>query len=144
MRQLLRDRHFWLAVGAAAWVWGAGYIGFSPQPDWAWPLHRPSDVLYLVLLYPFFEELLFRGVLQGQLLRRPALQTKVAGLTRANLVTSLIFTGLHFLMHPPVAAIAVLLPSLIFGHFRDRHGNLLAPVLLHSYFNLGYFWIFTS
>lgn len=144
MRQLLRDSQFWLAVGAAVLVWGAGYLGSSPQPDWAWPLHRPSDVLYLVVLYPLIEELLFRGVLQGHLLKRPILQTKIAGLTGANLVTSLIFTGLHFFMHPPLAASAVLLPSLIFGHFRDRHGNLLAPILLHSYFNLGYFWIFAS
>lgn len=144
MSQVLRDSQFWLAVCAAALVWGLGYLGFSPRPDWGWPVHRPSDVLYLVLLYPLLEELLFRGVLQGLLLKRTELQAKVAGLTRANLVTSLIFTGLHFLMHPPLAAMAVLLPSLIFGYFRDRHGNLLAPILLHGYFNLGYFWIFAS
>lgn len=144
MSRVLRDPQFWLAVCAAVLVWGAGYLVFSPHPDWGWPLHHPRDVLYLVLLYPLVEEVLFRGAFQGLLLKRPILQIKVAGLTRANLITSLIFTGLHFLMHPPLAAIAVLLPSLIFGHFRDRHGNLLAPILLHSYFNLGYFWIFAS
>ena len=27
---------------------------------------------------------------------------------------------------------------------RDRYGRLHAPILLHVYYNLGYFWIFTS
>lgn len=144
MKQVLRDTQFWQAIIAALLFWIVGYLWFSPSPDWAWPLHRPRDVLYLALLYPLVEELLFRGMLQGWLLKRPVLKQKIAGLTGANLLTSSIFTGLHFFMHPPLAAAAVIVPSLIFGHFRDRHGKLLAPILLHIYYNLGYFWIFSS
>lgn len=144
MKQVLRDTQFWQAVIAALLFWTVGYLWFSPQPDWAWPLHNPRDVLYFALVYPLVEELLFRGMLQGLLLKRPALKQKILGLTGANLVTSCIFTGLHFLMHPPLAAVAVIVPSLIFGHFRDRHGTLHAPILLHIYYNLGYFWVFAS
>lgn len=144
IRRLLRDGPFRWAVVAAPVVWLLGYVVFAPDPDLAWPLQRPSDVLYLGILYPCIEELLFRGLLQGWLLERVRFQRRWQGLTLANLCTSGIFTALHFLAHPPLAAAGVLVPSLIFGYFRDRHGNLLAPILLHVYYNLGYFWIFAS
>lgn len=144
MLRVVRDTQFWLAVLAALLLWTVGYLWSSPQPDWAWPIRHPRDVLYVGLIYPLIEELLFRGMLQGVLLKRPVMQRKVAGLTGANLLTSVVFTGLHFLAHPPLAAAAVIVPSLIFGYFRDRHGDLQAPILLHIYYNLGYFWIFAS
>ena len=144
MRRALRDPQFWLAVCAAVLLWLLGYLWLQPQPALAWPLQRMREALFVVLVYPLVEEWLFRGLLQGLLLERPALQRKTAGLTLANLLTSLVFTGLHFIFHPPLAAAAVIIPSLIFGHFRDRHGSLHAPILLHMYYNLGYFWIFSS
>ncbi len=144
MKRMLRDRQFRVAVIAAPLVWLLGYLAFTPDPDWAWPLHRPREVLYLGVLYPCIEELLFRGLLQGWLLERASFRRRWLGLTVANLLTSGIFTALHFFAHPPLAAAAVLVPSLVFGYFRDRHGNLHAPILLHVYYNLGYFWIFAS
>jgi membrane protease YdiL (CAAX protease family) len=32
----------------------------------------------------------------------------------------------------------VFVPSLVFGHFRERHESLVTPMLLHSFFNLTY------
>ena len=144
MRRALRDPQFWLAAFAAVLLWLLGYLWLQPEPALAWPLQRLREALFVVLVYPLVEEWLFRGLLQGRLLERPDLRRKAAGLTRANLLTSLVFTGLHFIFHPPLAAAAVMIPSLIFGHFRDRHGSLHAPILLHMYYNLGYFWIFAS
>lgn len=142
MMRVIRDRQFWWAVVVALLVWGAGYLWLAPAPDWAWPLHRPRELLFFCLVYPVVEEVLFRGLLQGSLLERAVFQRKFAGLTGANLLTSGVFTVLHFLGHPPLAAVAVLAPSLIFGYFRDRHGDLRAPIALHVYYNLGYFWVF--
>ncbi|MBI5042172.1 MAG: JDVT-CTERM system CAAX-type protease [Gammaproteobacteria bacterium] len=144
MKRMLCDSQFRLAVIAAPLVWLLGYLAFTPDPDWAWPLHRPREVLYLAVLHPCIEELLFRGLLQGWLLERAGFRRRWQGLTTANLFTSGIFTVLHFFAHPPLAAAAVLVPSLVFGYFRDRHGSLHAPILLHVYYNLGYFWIFAS
>lgn len=144
MRRTLHDVQFWAAMFAALLMWLLGYVWLAPDPDPAWPLQRPREVLFLVLLYPIAEELLFRGLLQGLLLRRAALRRELFGFTSANVLTSAVFTALHFLTHPPLAAAAVIVPSLIFGYFRDRHGSLHAPVLLHVFYNLGYFWIFTS
>jgi hypothetical protein len=50
-------------------------------------------------------------------------------------------------MHPPLAAISVMIPSLIFGHFRDRYNaapyqHLAAPIGLHIWYNSGYFLLF--
>ena len=59
-------------------------------------------------------------------------------------LVSLVFTGLHFINHPPAWAASVLIPSLIFGFFRDRTGRLLAPILLHVFYNSGFIWIFSQ
>ncbi|HWS03871.1 MAG TPA: JDVT-CTERM system glutamic-type intramembrane protease [Gammaproteobacteria bacterium] len=144
MNQMLRDRQFFWALLIAPLLWLIGYYFYSPTPDWKWPLHQPRELVFLVILYPSVEELLFRGLLQGWLLERANFQRHWQGLTLANLATSVIFTVLHFLMHPPLAAASVLLPSLVFGYFRDRYGRLHAPILLHVYYNLGYFWLFAS
>lgn len=141
---ILGDRQFHWAILGALPAWLAGYLWFSPDTQWTWPLRQPRDLLILGLIYPLIEELLFRGVLQGWLRERPSLLRRRFGLSDANLLTSVVFTALHFLAHPPLAAAAVIVPSLIFGHFRDRHGNLCAPILLHVYYNVGYFWIFSG
>lgn len=136
------DRHFHYAVLAALPLWLAGYLWLQPALQWDWPLRRPRELLYLGLLYPVLEEVVFRGLLQGGLLARDALRRRWLGLSLANWATSLVFVGLHFIGHPPLAAAAVLPPALVFGHLRDRHGALCAPIVLHVYYNIGYFWIF--
>lgn len=138
------DRHFQVAILGALPLWLASYLYFAPHTDWAWPLHRPRDLLFLGLVYPLIEELLFRGLLQGWLRKHTGLRRQRFGLSGANLIASAMFTGLHFFAHPPLAAASVLLPSLIFGYFRDRHGSLCAPIVLHVYYNVGYFWIFAT
>ncbi len=85
------------------------------------------------------EELIFRGALQGELLRRGWEQQTIAGLSVANWITSLAFMALHFIAHPPLWAAAVLVPSLLFGHFRERFRSLYPPLSLHIYYNTGYF-----
>ena len=92
-------------------------------------------ILNIVLLYPVVEELLFRGLIQAELLRRPKLAVRQFGLSRANLLTSVLFVSLHLIHQPPLWAAAVLVPSLVLGHFRERYNSLLAPVLLHILFN---------
>lgn len=142
MKQMLGDRQFIWALLIAPVLWLIGYYVYSPTPDWAWALHQPREFALLVIVYPCIEELLFRGLLQGWLLERTQFQRRWFNLSLANITTAGIFTVLHFFSHPPLAAAAVLLPALIFGHFRDRYGSLHAPILLHVYYNLGYFWIF--
>lgn len=142
-----RHPRFWLdplfhaALAAAALYWVALYLALEPSPQWAWPLREPLRFVYPALLFPVAEEIIFRGLVQD-LAQRWLQQRTLGPLTYANIATSLLFTALHFLNHPPLWAAAVLVPSLVFGFFKDRSGGLGAPVALHVFYNSGYFWLF--
>jgi membrane protease YdiL (CAAX protease family) len=82
------------------------------------------------------EEIVFRGLLQ-ELVRDLLSRAMYGPLTVANLLTSLCFTGAHF-FHPPLEAALVFFPSLVFGFFKERTDSLVAPVLLHAFYNAGY------
>ncbi len=124
-------------------VWGALWFLSHPQPDIAWPIHAPVTFLLLVLIYPVLEEVVFRGFVQGKLLRKTMFKPLYAGITYANIFTSLLFAMTHLYAHPFIMTMLVFPPSLIFGYFRDRFdGWLLPSILLHIYYNLGYFLIF--
>jgi uncharacterized protein len=97
--------------------------------------------LSLVFWQPALEELLFRGALQGHLLSLTWGRRAIGGLTLANLATSLLFAGVHFLHHPPLWAAGVFLPSLLFGLLRERHQSVYPPMALHIYYNIGYFML---
>jgi membrane protease YdiL (CAAX protease family) len=135
------DPRFLFALLAACvfWVILVAVTGQHPQP--AWPIDAPLVFLYPALVYPVIEEWLFRGLLQGYLQNR--LKNQGIGIVSyANLLTSLLFSALHLFSHPPLWAGAVLVPSLIFGYFKDRTGRLGAPIALHVFYNGGYFWLF--
>ncbi|MBI3326661.1 MAG: JDVT-CTERM system CAAX-type protease [Nitrospinae bacterium] len=97
--------------------------------------------LSLALWQPLWEELLFRGVLQGQLGRHSWGQHACCGMTTANGITSLLFALGHFWRHPPLWALAVLAPSLLFGYVRDRHTSVYPAIALHALYNASYFWL---
>jgi membrane protease YdiL (CAAX protease family) len=108
-------------------------------PDSPAPWQASWSLLAAFTLWqPLIEELLFRGLVQGQLLRLPWGGRAWYGVTSANVVTSLLFTGLHFIHHPPLWAASVVVPSLLFGYFRDRHHSLYPALVLHILFNSGY------
>lgn len=118
----------WLALGQWAGPWMR-----SPLGPWAW--------VSFVLLLPLLEELVLRGLLQGQLLR----VTAVAGQPRrigpfswANALTTLVFVTLHGLTQPPLWALAVALPSLVLGHLRDRLHSVWPAIGVHAFYNAGF------
>jgi len=131
------DSQFYLALLAGLIVLVVIYLFF--------PIH--SDVIRtgqwgllfsLILWQPFGEELLFRGIIQGQLSQLPWGQRSWFKISTANLLTSLAFVMLHLFYHPTLWAIAIFFPSLVFGYFRERHQSLYPAFALHSLYNLGY------
>jgi len=129
-----------VAMLAALPVW----LGFSVLYDApmhpAWILASPFLFLMLVVIRPVLEEMVFRGLLQSWLLESSWGQNKKYGISVANGLTSLVFAGLHVLGHPPWMAASVLLPSLVFGYFRERYQGWLIPAIgLHCFYNAGYF-----
>lgn len=136
-----RDPFYLAALAAGLVFWGCLFLISMPRIDPGWPLRDPARFLYPALIWPVVEEILFRGLLQGEL-RRHLGNAGIGPLTHANLVTSLVFSALHFIHHPPGWAAAVFLPSLLFGLARERSGTLLAPIVLHAFYNSGYLWLF--
>jgi membrane protease YdiL (CAAX protease family) len=128
------DPHLTLAVLAAipAWLALALALGArmrSPSGYAAWAS--------LVLVQPAIEELVFRGVLQGQLLRLTAAR-KLGPLTLANLLVTVGFVAMHLPVQPPGWALAVAVPSLVFGHLRERFDSVAPAMAMHAFYNAGF------
>lgn len=129
-----------LAAGPAVCLSFSLLPGIALAPGW--PLARWPVLLLAVAVYPALEETVFRGGVQPWLADR--LSAAWGPLTAANALTSIAFTGLHFLFHPPLWALGVLIPSLLFGFFRERHGGLFSPILLHAVYNASYYLLLSS
>ena len=133
-----RDRGFLAAVAAGALFWLALAVVQPP------PLPRPQPLALAsaALWQPLVEELLFRGAVQGELLRHPWGRRAAASISMANLATSAAFAAAHLASHPPLWAAAVVVPSLVFGWLRERLGSVWPAVALHILYNLGYFLLY--
>lgn len=101
-------------------------------------------LLFSLLIAPLAEELVFRAWMQTALGQWIAMRRQlVAGVNGANLVTSLLFAGIHAFNRPLWLAAAVLLPSLLLGGVKQRYGSVMPCVVLHSWFNACFLWAFT-
>ncbi len=134
----LHDRHARLALLAAVpvWLvllwWGNGHLRY-PVGLLAWAS--------FVVLQPVLEELVFRGILQGQALRlttRHGQARRLGPVTLANVLVTLVFVLLHLRAQPLAWALAVAGPSLVFGHLRERFDSVWPAVLVHAVYNAGF------
>jgi membrane protease YdiL (CAAX protease family) len=143
-KRLFKDRQFGAAFIAAPVFWAALWFYRSPQPEWGWPLVAPAQFILLVVIYPALEELVFRGALQGWLRSRSWGLIAWRHVTVANVLASVVFTLLHLIINPVYLSVAVIMPSLVFGYFRDRYDQLHASIILHIFYNAGFICFFAS
>ena len=134
----LLDAHARLALLAAVpvWLalllWGTGHLRY-PVGVLAWTS--------FLLLQPVLEELVFRGILQGQALRlttRHGQARRLGPVTLANVLVTLGFVALHLRAQPLAWALAVAGPSLVFGHLRERFGSVWPAIWVHVIYNAGF------
>jgi hypothetical protein len=92
-----------------------------------------------LLVQPLLEELLFRGVVQGWLRERHWGPLELFGVSASNWIASLLFVAAHLPAQPLAWSLAVFVPSLVFGYFRDRHDSLVPPMILHVVYNAAFF-----
>jgi membrane protease YdiL (CAAX protease family) len=137
------DPLFYTALLAGLLVWLALYFIQRPVIQWDWPLLEPWQFLLPVLFYPVIEEIIFRGIVQ-ELLHDLISRHSLGPLSVANLLTSILFAVLHLVYHAPLWAALVFFPSLVFGFFKDRTQRLAAPIVLHVFYNAGFFWLFSA
>jgi len=107
----------------------------------------------VTLIWPVAEELIFRGVIQGWLKDTvqgsgfrgsevgPSALREPATVSRANLITSVLFAAAHLVYHSGLHAGLVFFPSLVFGYFRERYDGVWAPIALHVGYNACWFVI---
>ncbi|MCW8830222.1 MAG: JDVT-CTERM system glutamic-type intramembrane protease [Gammaproteobacteria bacterium] len=103
---------------------------FSSSIQFHWGLF-----ISVLIWQPFIEELLFRGIIQGQLSKYKWGQKNLLRITSANVVVSVLFVGLHTLTNPPLWAISIVVPSIVFGYFRDTFKSVYPSIILHSAYN---------
>ncbi len=101
-------------------------------------------LLWIALIYPILEEFVFRGGIQHALRQKTLFSTSTAGLSLANVATSVLFAAMHLINQPPLWAASVFFPSLIFGWAKDRFGNIQACTVLHIVYNAGFVWFFSG
>lgn len=137
------SKAFLLCAGAAPLVWAI--------MAWVVPVRSMSLVQVwsfgfasVVLWYPLWEELLFRGLLQGELIAWGWTRCWVYGLSSANIGVSLLFTIFHLWNHSPIWAALVFFPSLVFGYLRDQFDSTVPSILMHMWYNGGYFFFINS
>lgn len=143
VRGFWQDKLFWAAIMAAPlFCLGLLFSQCSFSVAWRKPFSYPDKFLLLSFVYPVLEEIVFRGLLQGTLLKWGAGRKRWRGITLSNGVTSIIFMLAHFVSHAWNWAVAVLAPSLIFGYFRDKYQSIMPSIILHIFYNFVYFLFF--
>ncbi len=134
---------FWLACIAAILFWSAFRLLNLPSPaDIIFP-PLSNTLLLLVFVFPVLEEIVFRGLIQEsiqQLLSNNQLPTLIIWrISSANVLASLLFSASHLWTHSALWALAILVPSLIFGYFKDQYQSLQPSIVLHIFYNLGFY-----
>ena len=139
-RAFFRDLYFGAALVAALPFWALlWWLNRSSEMPAPLP-SQLSAALMIVVVYPVVEELVFRGALQGFLLQK--IQRRLPGpMTAANIITSIVFAALHAIVWATPWSLLVVIPSLVYGYFRDRTDGVTASIVLHMYYNAGFFLV---
>jgi membrane protease YdiL (CAAX protease family) len=91
--------------------------------------------LSLVIWQPLIEEVLFRGIIQGQFAKREWGKHSWLNISSANLATSVLFVIMHMVNSSPLFALTVFVPSLVFGYLRDYCNSVYPCIILHGAYN---------
>ncbi len=95
----------------------------------------PGAIVFCVSV-AVVEEVVFRGGIQGWLLRKESFKAMQLGFSRANWLTSSLFAVAHVWQHPLAFMPGYLAVSLVLGYFRERYNGILVPSALHVWYNL--------
>lgn len=119
-----------ILVAPPVWWWLAPHAGTAASMD-------AMGLGLAIAVFPILEELSFRGLLQEGLLQWFGRGLATSGLSAANLLTSVAFSAAHLPVQSWSWSAATFLPSLVFGHFREKHDSVLPSIALHVYYNAG-------
>ena len=95
-----------------------------------------------MLLFPVLEEIVFRGLIQGYLVKKTISYNYYLGITWANWLTTFLFCATHFVTRSWLVAILVFIPSLLLGTLRDKRFSIKVLAGIHVYWNAGVYLLF--
>jgi membrane protease YdiL (CAAX protease family) len=104
---------------------------FNPEDYNLWLKTSLGFYVLAFVVAPVWEELLFRGFLQGWLSKHPAF-----GPQRAIVFSAVVFAACHVPGHGWAVALPVFLIGLILGWIRWSAGSLRAAMLVHAIHNM--------
>ena len=129
----------WGAVIGALFFCVAINVGFAAEVNVDFLVDHTARFLVICFLAPVIEEYVFRGMIMDAVGRRWSWRWSAnsgVSISLANLIATLLFVGLHYLMRDPLTAVLVTLPSLYLGILREQSGRLSACIGIHSFWNL--------
>ena len=132
-RRCYLNIRFALAILAGVVVVWVMHVWVQPYPshvEFNW-----TQLLSLIIWQPLLEEVLFRGIIQGQFAKHEWGKRAWLGISNANVITSVLFVAMHMINSPPLFALTVFAPSLVFGYFRDRCNSVYPCIVIHGSYN---------
>ena len=129
----------WGAVIGALFFCGAINVGFAAKVNVDFLFDHTARFQVICFLAPVIEEYVFRGMIMDAVGRRWSWRWSAnsgVSISLANLIATLLFVGLHYLMRDPLTAVLVTLPSLYLGILREQSGRLSVCIGIHSFWNL--------
>ena len=129
----------WGAVIGALFFCGAINVGFAAKVNVDFLFDHTARFLVICFLAPVIEEYVFRGMIMDAVGRRWSWRWSAnsgVSISLANLIATLLFVGLHYLMRDPLTAVLVTLPSLYLVILREQSGRLSVCFGIHSFWNL--------
>ena len=132
-RQCYLNYRFMLAMLAGIVVVWVMHVWVQPYPsevEFAW-----AQLLSLIIWQPLVEEVLFRGIIQGQFAKHDWGKRSWLGISGANVAASVLFAAIHLINGSPLFALSVIAPSLVFGYFRDYCNSVYPSIIIHSAYN---------
>ena len=95
-------------------------------------------LLWGVIILPIIEELAFRGVIQEYIGTKTKTLPSFFYLSTANILTSVLFAGIHLIYHHAIWVLLVFFPSLVFGYFKEQYQGILPSIILHAFYNFNF------
>ena len=119
-----------LAGILAVWVIHGSVQPYPSHVEFNW-----LQLLSLIVWQPLLEEVLFRGIIQGQFAKHEWGKRSWLNISSANAATSILFVAMHMVNTLPLYALTIFAPSLVLGYFRDYCDSIYPCIVIHSGFN---------
>jgi len=96
--------------------------------------HITGNILFLLIISPILEELVFRGLLQE------SIYNKTKNYIFTVIMVNIAFMSLHYIVNNNIVyLLAVFICGIIFSVVKIYYKRIIYPIMLHVYYNLCFY-----